>query len=77
MVIDSDDTIRYKTDIIHSMLRGTFLAICDVSQSASPYGEAAPPKPYRHGNRLFQRFINLLGSSAVKHRSGLSTPLLF
>ncbi len=68
MVINSTPDGLYKTDIMHSLLRGAFLALCSALKSGLP-AQATNAKPMAHNsNRLFQRFIHLLGSTSVKHR---------
>ncbi len=68
MVIHSTPEAQYKTDIMHSLLRGAFLALCSALKSKLPMQAAATPWPEHHSHRLFQRFIDLLSSTAVKHR---------
>ena len=68
MVIHSTPEAQYKTDIMHSLLRGALLALCSALKSKLPMQAAATPWPEHHSHRLFQRFIDLLSSTEVKHR---------
>ena len=68
MVINSDLEHPYKTYVIHSLLRGGFLALCGVQKTTLLTRDSAMPSTGRHSDRLFQRFIELLGSTPVKHR---------
>lgn len=69
MVIDANPDVLYKTDIMHSLLRGAFLALCSALKSGLPTQSAVTHQPVHNTYRLFQRFIDLLGSTPVKHRS--------
>ena len=68
MVINSDLEHLYKTDVIHSLLRSGFLALCGVQKTTLLTHNSAVPSPKHHSDRLFQRFIELLGSTTIKHR---------
>jgi AraC-like DNA-binding protein len=69
MVINSREENVYKTEVMHSLLRGAFLALCGALKTALPESQQTTATPSRHPERLFQRFIELLGTSNIKHRT--------
>ena len=66
MCVNNNGNAPYKTEIIQSLLRSGFLALCSKMQTVSGY-EPAPPHPTV--NALFQRFLSLLGNTEIKHRT--------
>lgn len=64
--IESDDKNPYKSDVIQSLLRAAILGLCG-KFSHMLTEEKPSPRP-RH-DTLFQRFLDLLGNNAVKHRT--------
>ena len=69
MVINSDLEHPYKIDVLHSMLRGGFLALCGLQKTTVLTNDDAVTSSGHHSDRLFQRFIELLGSAPIKHRT--------
>ena len=68
MVINSDLEHPYKIDVLHSLLRGGFLALCGLQKTTVLTRDGTVATTGRHSDRLFQRFIELLGNTPVKHR---------
>lgn len=67
LCIDYGKDDPYHTDIIYSLLRGAFLGVCGrlkklVPQTDTSQGGTA-------GTSLFQRFLDLLNSGDIKHRT--------
>ena len=66
MCVDNNVSVPYKTEIIQSLLRSGFLALCSKMQLISGY-EPVPLRPTLH--TLFQRFLSLLSNTEIKHRT--------
>ncbi len=64
--ITSAPASPYRSDIIHSLLRGAFLGLCGRFREMLSMDDT---EEKRHVDGLFQRFLELLGSSNVRHRS--------
>ena len=66
MCVNNYENVPYNTEIIQSLLRSGFLALCSRMQTISGY-EPATVQPTL--NTLFQRFLSLLGNTEIKHRT--------
>lgn len=67
MCIDADKHTPYRTEVIQSLLRSAFLALCGriLQLSPQPVSQAGTVNA---GGTLFQRFLHLLENAKVKHR---------
>lgn len=66
MCIYSDQNNPYKTDVIQSLLRSAFLALCGRMSQILPENNQLQLK---QPDNIFQRFIDLLNLSKTKHRT--------
>ena len=69
LVINSKSDYSYKTEVMHSLMRSAFLALCGALKMALPSAQRSDMIPSRHSDRLFQQFLELLSSNPVKHHT--------
>ena len=67
LCIRQDEQTPYRTEVVQALLRAAFLALCG-RMSQKGMLSALPPGKQSAGN-LFQRFLHLLSSDMVKHRT--------
>lgn len=68
LVIEQGKDKPFCTDIIQSLLRGGILGLCSLLTTIM-HSSNLTMAPRSASNTHFQRFLNLLNSSAVKHRT--------
>ena len=78
MVVGSGRRNPFQTEVVQSLLRSAFLALCGRLKEMLPTTDMKPVYPedsttaakgYPSVSPYFQRFLDLLSSSSIKHRS--------
>jgi len=67
--INDEGTIPYHTEVVQSLLRAAFVALCARLTLTLAEKSSASQQATRQSGGLFQRFLNLLEQQPVKHRS--------
>lgn len=67
--IDNEGDAPYRTEVIQSLLRASFVAICGRMKQMLADRQLSPPAQMNQAGNIFQRFLNLLEQQPVKHRS--------
>ncbi len=67
LCFEKDPDMPFRTDVIQSLLRSAMLGLCGAMKQLLP--TTSMPEEASHTGTHFQRFLDLLNQSGVKHRT--------